>query len=370
MEIKLFIIKYGLAIFLLSIALVIVYIGIIKKSTIVKQICYNLSAVLIALFIYDIYLGLIELNGSKRHIETSNIYPRGSFKGLDKMLGYRPSKDSMLITIKKMYAIDSSIIYDATYTIINRIRYTPNTNLNSNKYVIFLGGSFMFGEGLNDDETFPYYLNELSNREFNVRNYAFGGYGTHQALSTVENIIIKDSTLLQAVDIKVYYLLIPNHIYRTTGRAVWDTNGPNYEIVNNQIVREGNFKDHNTFKKKYKYIYMIWRGSGIYKKFFRNFGEVTDYDVNKVVLMIKKMNDLLKNNGIKFYVIIDNELDNVKSTEPIIKMLDYENIPTFKVREIIEDIDEKKETYHIKGDGHPTKIYNELLARYLTRNLQ
>lgn len=67
--------------------------------------------------------------------------------------------------------------------------------------IVFIGDSFIFGEGLNDEESLPWRLQELLPNK-DVINHAVGGYGTCQAMLRLEQL----SESLSPGDIVVYGL--------------------------------------------------------------------------------------------------------------------------------------------------------------------
>ena len=81
-------------------------------------------------------------------------------------------------TAKKMLKDNpQKMVYDVTYTIdVNQRRVTP-TDSKLSKYkgkINVFGGSWVFGEGLNDNETLPYYL-QKSFPDYKVTNFGFHG---------------------------------------------------------------------------------------------------------------------------------------------------------------------------------------------------
>ncbi|GAB1233416.1 hypothetical protein UT4_18830 [Ferrigenium sp. UT4] len=82
------------------------------------------------------------------------------------------------------------VIYDVTYTIdADRTRRTPS-DLKPDAPSIpvnFFGGSFMFGEGLNDDQTLPYFFNQFI-PDARVKNYGFHGHGVHNSLKLLDDL--------------------------------------------------------------------------------------------------------------------------------------------------------------------------------------
>jgi len=138
-----------------------------------------------------------------------------------------------------------ALIYDVVYSIDSYSRrVTPVTNPESrNKFLLFFGCSFMYGEGVQDNETIPYYA-AAEAEQYTPYNYAFHGHGPAQMLAEMESM-----TLSQEIREKegiLIYLFIDYHIHRTIGsmRIVGSSQSPRpYYILNREgeIVRKGNF---------------------------------------------------------------------------------------------------------------------------------
>ena len=80
-------------------------------------------------------------------------------------------------------------IYDATYTIdSDHSRFAPIDSKSSKPGIAvnFFGGSFMFGEGLNDDQTIPYFFTRFVPGA-TVKNYGFHGHGVHNSLKLLDD---------------------------------------------------------------------------------------------------------------------------------------------------------------------------------------
>lgn len=67
----------------------------------------------------------------------------------------------------------------------NDARATAERELSSDRRVVLLGGSFAYGFGLNDSETFAWLLKETT-PDIEWLNLATSGYGTYQSLLTLE----------------------------------------------------------------------------------------------------------------------------------------------------------------------------------------
>ena len=57
---------------------------------------------------------------------------------------------------------------------------------NGKAKIHLFGGSFAFGEGLNENQTLAYYL--WKEHDLKTKNFGVHGYGTHQALFLIEKL--------------------------------------------------------------------------------------------------------------------------------------------------------------------------------------
>ncbi len=107
--------------------------------------------------------------------------------------------------------------------------------------IVFLGGSFTFGHGVEDNENYPALLQaKLPN--YKIINAAVNGWGTTQALLKLETL------LTQFDDIQlVVYGFISHHLRRNYLRKSWlsqimqnrKRHNPYFELVDNQLVFQG-----------------------------------------------------------------------------------------------------------------------------------
>jgi hypothetical protein len=244
------------------------------------------------------------------------------------------------------------------------MRYCPNSVDTARSYAIFLGCSFTFGIGVNDDETLPYMFNEFSDQKYKVLNYAAGGYGTHQALAVVENKITRDPAIANSHNSVAIYYFLADHIRRAAGYSPWDYNGPRYEIVSDSIQHMGPF--HKSYSYVIQKLHWIWRQSNLYRNFFdRSKGESSEYDVRRVLLMIDRMNRLLNQENVDLVVIV-TESDYLPMIE---SFFEQNSIRYLKVEDAIPDLYTNNEMYRIPYDGHPNKLYNSRLGEYIAKHI-
>lgn len=352
-----------LRIFLGFLTFLLIFIGVKVKINVVKHILFNVAAIVFCLLIYE---GVI-LNEKKIITEILGSYS-SDYYGTDSILGYGPKKDTTITSTK---LINGDTIYNVKYTIKNRIRETPNSYEQSNNFRIFIGCSQTFGEGLNNNETLPFYFNELSNKRFNIRNYSFHGYGSHQAFAIVENILFKDSVLLSnSENVIVFYNFYYVHIARAAGYSSWDHVGPRYEVEDGILVYQGSLATKyyrqdspNIIVKAYQ---KIWEKSNIYKNHFGGNNQITKYDIQRTLLILKNMNDQLSEKGMRFILILNTKAKEDKTIENFLLSNKIESICL--ECDIPDREDNMKYRIHEK-DQHATKIFNEQKAKILIKTI-
>ncbi|MGB7934509.1 MAG: hypothetical protein WCH04_20245 [Gammaproteobacteria bacterium] len=148
------------------------------------------------------------------------------------------------VVIREQMQQDGQTDYDVTYTIDDDgLRRTPDTGGPQAAPVLLFGGSYMFGEGVNDADTLGAVLARSSGRRVDVINHAYIGYGPHQMLSILENGL-DNRELKGRKPLAGVYLAIRDHIRRTVGLAPWDSVGPRYYLDGDgHAYRAGNFDD-------------------------------------------------------------------------------------------------------------------------------
>lgn len=281
------------------------------------------------------------------------------------------------------------VVYDVVYNIDERgNRITPLDDLKtyreSNNAILFLGDSFTFGEGLNDNETLSYFLQKFSNRP--ALNTGMHGYGTHQALRILEDNELYHSRTKDFDVTSIIYRALPDHVNRAAGYSPWDNSGPCYKVNNfSQIEYKGSFQDCG---KRNRLIYLLVRRftksvepytADLFKS-FTSYGKFanTKYrpkDVDRFLLMTKKMEEISAARGANFYLIFedvgtDDATCSVKTEHAIdlakrLKTQHKNIILTSDVysRKVCSSSDLIISQY----DKHPNKYANQILSDHLVK---
>jgi hypothetical protein len=137
-----------------------------------------------ALVLASIVLCLVFVEGYEALLNPRALEASEGFAESKPILGWGPRAPGAF-SARKVDPGTGKSIYDATYTVDdNLLRKTLSAG--SGPPVAFFGDSFMFGQGLPDDETLPQIFSDLEDRQLRVLNFGFPGYGPQQFLRALE----------------------------------------------------------------------------------------------------------------------------------------------------------------------------------------
>jgi len=364
---KLFIANFGLEIILFVIIAFLIGAGLKFKTHLLKHLCFNLSAVFIAIFI-------IELSATLVKRPESEITYSKPFLGYNPNVGYGIKHGDYSTIATKQWLKTKEDIYQAQYSFYNGQRVTPNSNKQSHDFALFLGGSFAFGEGVNDNQTLPYYYNDALDKKRHARNYGVSGYGTHQVYTLAKNNIIKDPSIAKAENVDVFYWFIDAHILRANGVSEWDKSGPHYELNNGVLTHLGQFKDTRSQRSFIKKLTeLIWLNSAIYNSpHWRLRLLQNKKNMDLFLTLVKETDRLMKAKGFNFVVLMQSGssfnsplFDKKAYSEKVKQYFKAHNIQFIDINAFLLQQAKDIETLRIKGDGHPNALFHKILATYL-----
>ena len=281
----------------------------------------------------------------------------------DRDLGYVPKKNDVRHAIKAYP--NGKTIFDVTYTTdIYGRRIINQPNSLNNKHIILFGCSFAFGEGLNDQDTFQYYIQRLMPGYF-VYNYAVSGYGPQQMLAVLESKRLPQE-VQSTSGIGVYVLFEPNSIARLIGSTEipWGYEFPYYTLDKNQeIMRKENFFSDKTPLTYLYSTYSDLRNKSAFLQLLNiNFPlTIKEKDVFLFYKLIEKSKKLYEEqfDG-TFYVLIHPLTEYSNDVVKLICLLVDHHIPILQY-----PLDPTSKEYRIVGDGHPNGKTNQLLSVYM-----
>lgn len=255
------------------------------------------------------------------------------------------------------------MIFDVTYNYDSLYRRQVPGNLaaNTDKFVIFFGGSQTFGEGLNDWDTIPAIVqNNVPTHR--VYNYAYKGYGPHQMLKRLETRKLKKEVPeTQGIAFFQYFTF---HVPRTAGTMSyisWAGGGAPYYDVNSkgQLDYLGSFATGRFFKT----LFYWGLGKSAIAKHYRVDlpAKLTQHHYNLVCSVLERSKNIfLEQYPDSRFVVIIGMTSSQKDTV-VEDCLETNNIEYIDMR----NHDKHKKGLQFPHNGHFTPKATQLIAQQL-----
>ena len=280
-------------------------------------------------------------------------------------------------------------IYRVTYSIdeYKRRIHQKKTIRDYVGTINLFGGSFAFGEGLNDNQTINWYLSKFF-PNYKINNFGFHGYGVQQALYFLEN----DFTRNHEINI---LLTGEYHIVRSTCNSGISYFGYNPNYCFNCIRKTSFIKDCSSLISKHKYnendnwneeksIFLNWNASPQWGADM-NIVKIITNTILPILNHMKTSNNQLLYQEMITDFYYESSLRNSKTLVAYIQSGGYSSY-TFNVSDKTYDwlyfknfenidvtlgkklnkIDDK---YTITNDGHPSSLANCERASLISQKL-
>jgi len=290
----------------------------------------------------------------------------------DPDLGYRPRPGIKIVNTSRF---GPDTIFRVTYTINDdSTRATPPAPTGADTY-LFLGDSFMFGHGLDDDETLPAAFAKAN--DFNVRtvNFSAPGYGPNQLVRALE-IGMLDHLVGQRIKAVVTWI-IPDHLRRITGDGPWLGAAPRYVLDDGAPRYTGSFDSYRWsdplagLRHLADQEFAFVRAIGLKQRQERQAELFTALMVRLQTLAKEKFGAPL----VVVYSWPDESSganhDNSDVAQPllvsILAELRRHGMPMISVDDLEAGHDQSR--LLIPHDGHPTALADQLIAAELKRRL-
>ena len=290
------------------------------------------------------------INSNNKFIETGDPFVKyiASHKGLASF-----GRPNVTVHIKKEKSADSlmypnSVVFEATYNFDEQgRRKTSVTFGDKDSYGIFFGDAHCFGEGLNDNETLPYFF-EKYNSNYVSLNYGFLGHGPNHMLywlNTPEFIEeFKDTKG------KVFFVYRDDAIKVSVGEVPWGEGYPKYNIQNGKIKYEGSYGGDN-YKPNNMYLPSMFTNK--------------DFNITSEILLEckNKLKEISKD--LELYIIIIPLSFSNYQIQPLLESKDINVVNLYTT-----DLE-----YHTKADarfldGVHTKHSNELIVKLVNTHIK
>lgn len=249
----------------------------------------------------------------------------------------------------------------------------------ADQFAIWLGGSFMFGEGLPDEQTLDYQVSQklatlrltkpeneapVSAMRFRTYNYAVPGYGLANVLAQAESTPFKD----QVVERRgvILYLFPGFHVDRMFGGLQsidWIGSIPFFRQEGGRLVRDGFLQQKHPIRTWLKRLY---NKTFLRQKFQLSWPfHITDADIQTSCLAIAQVRDRLTSHfdGAVFYLILHPTTEQIDVTGCLAQY----SIQTIDLRQAFAGVSNSELT--IPYDGHPSAKANQILAEKIAEVL-
>ncbi|MCG8467161.1 MAG: hypothetical protein MJB57_02995, partial [Gemmatimonadetes bacterium] len=319
-----------------------------RRSGTAKAVLFNLAFFALAFAAIEAYFAIPKPVQRDRD-------PEGDHQ-LHDVLGYRPVPG--VIPDHKRYRDET--IFDVTYRIgEDSLRITPDAP-GDLPCVLFFGGSYGFGLGVADDETFAYRVGLAAIDRFRTYNFSYNGYGPHQMLAALESGLV-DRTI-ECEPRHVIYLAIGNHLMRVAGLAAWDPHGPWYELVDGELIRRGNFDDQfrvraaQQIRRSHLGEQVVQVRSGREpERHARLYGHIVAAAGREVERSYP---------GAELHVIVWG--DHAPDGRVVLESLAEHGLKSHRLSKIFPDYAENRDTYRVSPhDSHPSAFAHARLADYI-----
>jgi hypothetical protein len=194
---------------------------------------FNLGFAFLTLALFEVYLW----KGLEKY---GRIDYAAGYHIQDDVLGFAPRKGQVADT-RKFHG--DRLLYDVTYTIDEHgLRIAPpHEEGGRSRCILFFGGSFAFGEGVNDDQTTPYLTGLKTAATLRTYNFAFHAYGPHQMLAALEQGRVE--AVIDCEPEYAFYIAIFDHVSRAVGLRSWGREGPRFVLDGDAVVHRGRFDE-------------------------------------------------------------------------------------------------------------------------------
>ena len=270
-------------------------------------------------------------------------------------------------SIRSVRTVNGDTVFDVLYkTDLQGRRIVPLSDSTSNRreFVAFFGCSRLFGHGLNDTQTLPYYFQSIDTIS-RVYNYAVQGFGTNSVFMQLRSRQLHKE-IPQPNGIGIYQLTL-DHIFRTIITTnifnAWGEHMPYFTLDGDSLINRGPFDQANPLQAL---LFRLMLRSRLLQALRINFRtNITDQDIVLVCKLIEGMSQRFNEqfpNG-KFYVVyFPPAFDHFGISGKLKK----KNIRVIDMSHLYQDT---LSTYSIPRDGHPSSVANELMARALYDSL-
>ena len=329
------------------------------------------AAVALSLAVLDAFAGLLTPTAHGAGL-VRTVEPRW-WPQPHPVLGFRPKPDSTAVATA---TFNGQPVYHTTYHIDSEGgRATPKAAEGADLY-LFLGDSFMFGQGIPDNETLPWVFAEKGDGKVRSLNLSAPGSAPNHLVRAFEAGLL-DRYVGQPVKAVIVWI-IPAQLARTTGDGSWLGSSPRYELVDGKLVHTGSFTEYRFSHPIAGLKYYL----GELFPFIEAIGEKQrqQEQLRLFVAMMARLQQYAREKFDAPLVVVYSWPDEksrgphgdsaVNQSELVDVIVQLRKLGVELVR--VDDLTsgEPIDKLLIPHDGHPTRYTNELIADELKKRLR
>lgn len=294
---------------------------------------------------------LIRNDATLEHIQSSTNNLRGT--------GAAPPRKEGSYLYGRMEEGSHQPIFLAKYSFLpSGWRLTPQ-HAGAEKAVVFLGCSYAFGWGLDDEDSIPYKVSALLGPDYQVFNFAVNGHGAHQIVSQIESGLL-DDILAAYKEVTVFFLTFASHPERSYPRMLWPASGPWYELENGQVTRKGMMPEDHFSTQDW---YVFFNKSYIFQKFMRMYEKTGKKRAMDLYLaLIERASRLATDAGARFGVIAWPGLR-------VVDRIQQQGVAVLDLAPFFPDYKNRQKYLIHELDFHPNALAAEIAARAIAEDI-
>jgi len=321
-----------------------------------RVVWFNVASLFLALAVTEAYLTPHWQQSRTRRERTRTLSTD------HEVLGYAAKKNA---SVKAQNYFDEKLVFDVTYTTDEdgfRTWVRGEEDDDRSEVVVF-GGSYTFGAGVNDRETWPALAELKAGGRSRVHNFAYLGYGPHQMLAALAAGLVEKR--LDDEPRYGIYLGIGDHIRRAAGMRSWDGHGPRFVLnADGAVARQGFFDDDWLRRAQVKL-----GDSEVLRRFITP--TVAADEVALFVGIMDKAAQTFEQRfpGSEFHVIVWDAHTSRFMTDAIVA-LRKRGLRVHLISTIIPDLVDNPDSYRIHvHDSHPNRRAYDMIGSYVARRI-
>ena len=195
------------------------------------------AAIALSLAVLDAFAGLLSPTAINYGLVRSTV-PKW-WPPPDPILGFRPKPNSEVLATA---TFGPELVYRRTYHFdADAARVTPLGPAGADTY-LFLGDSFVFGQGLPDDESLAAQFAKANGLKVRAINLGVPGNAPNHLVRAFEAGLL-DGYASQSIKAVVTWI-IPAQLARVTGDGSWLGSSPRYVLENGVLRHTGSFNEY------------------------------------------------------------------------------------------------------------------------------